>query len=252
MSFTFMRPNVLITAGGTTEYIDNVRVMSNVSTGKTGARIAEMFLANGWNVQYVHGRGSEMPRDDHPDIQFTGSQLETYEVVTAKDAEERIRCCAGDADAVIMCMAVSDFTFDLDSDVKLDSSDADGFIEFLGKTIKKNVKILPQIREWNPRAYIMGFKYTVGESVSDQINIARKQIEDANINATFVNDDVEMKKRGQHCGMIIEENSKSAWIDGRESIAYKIYCEVNGRVMTRLKDYVSDFATRPFTNPFNP
>jgi len=35
---------VLITSGGTREYIDDVRVLTNISTGKLGATIANTFL----------------------------------------------------------------------------------------------------------------------------------------------------------------------------------------------------------------
>lgn len=251
MSFRWMRPNVLITSGGTTEYIDNVRVMSNVSTGKTGARIAEVFLNNGWNVQYVHGVGAEMPRTGHPNIQFAGSQLETYEVVTAKDAEARIKCCAGDADAIIMAMAVSDFTFNLEKDVKLDSSDAEGFIKFLGETIEKNVKILPQLRTWNPKAFIVGFKYTVGASTEEQEKIARNQCDSAKIDMTFVNDDVRMKQLGTHAGRFVNGNHISNEYTGKEYIAGEMFRRVNGTINTRMKDFVDEFTRRDYDNPFD-
>ena len=34
---------ILITSGGTTEYIDDVRVLTNISTGRLGAQIGTCF-----------------------------------------------------------------------------------------------------------------------------------------------------------------------------------------------------------------
>ncbi|MCL1815082.1 MAG: phosphopantothenoylcysteine synthase, partial [Treponema sp.] len=38
-----MKLNILVTSGGTTEHIDAVRSISNMSTGKLGSIIAEKF-----------------------------------------------------------------------------------------------------------------------------------------------------------------------------------------------------------------
>ncbi|MFR8961306.1 MAG: phosphopantothenoylcysteine decarboxylase, partial [Enterococcus faecalis] len=45
--------DVLVTAGGTSEPIDNVRSITNHSSGGLGKAIAESFLAAGHTVTYV-------------------------------------------------------------------------------------------------------------------------------------------------------------------------------------------------------
>ncbi len=103
MSVNKFRPTVLITSGGTTEPIDSVRCMTNVSTGKTSARIAEWFHHNNFRVVYIHGQGAELP--DIGSWEFT-----PIEVITAEDACTQILINAGDADVIIHAMAVSDFS----------------------------------------------------------------------------------------------------------------------------------------------
>ncbi|SVC93802.1 uncharacterized protein METZ01_LOCUS346656, partial [marine metagenome] len=48
------KKKVLITSGGTREPIDAVRYISNLSSGRTGAAIADHFNDQGWDVYYLH------------------------------------------------------------------------------------------------------------------------------------------------------------------------------------------------------
>ena len=54
----FENKKVLVTAGGTIEFIDPVRVISNLSSGKTGISIAREAKARGADVTLVFGNGS--------------------------------------------------------------------------------------------------------------------------------------------------------------------------------------------------
>ena len=52
---------VLVTAGGTREPIDDVRVIANTSTGRLGVRIAESAAAAGHFVTLLHGVHAARP-----------------------------------------------------------------------------------------------------------------------------------------------------------------------------------------------
>lgn len=228
MSIKDFRPSILISSGGTIEHVDNIRVMSNISTGITGATIAEMFLANGWEVFYVHGVGAKLPSRDiitYPTI------LHTTEITSAKNAMDVILDIAPNVDSCIMALAVSDFTFDISEDIKLSSSDTDGFIDYLRKTIRPNVKILPMIKSANPNAFVMGFKYTVGVTEEDQIAIAHDQNIKNKLDATFVNDDVMMHTNGTRSGMLVINEDHVVHTISREDTAKAIYGEVCVNVM---------------------
>jgi len=52
---------VLVTSGGTAEPVDGVRVLTNASTGETGAGIADHFTRSGHDVVLVRARSSAAP-----------------------------------------------------------------------------------------------------------------------------------------------------------------------------------------------
>ncbi len=102
---------VLVTGGPTMEPLDDVRVITNRSSGRTACEICRELRARGAEVVFVHGplRVDPPPADERVEVETTREMLE--EVV------ERI----DDVDAVVMAAAPSDFRPAERSDGKLDS-----------------------------------------------------------------------------------------------------------------------------------
>jgi phosphopantothenoylcysteine decarboxylase/phosphopantothenate--cysteine ligase len=100
--------HVVVTAGGTREAIDAVRVIGNRSSGKQGYAIAAEALARGAQVTLV----STVDRPAPP-----GSEL--VEVESAADLEATMARIAGTADVIVMAAAVADFRPKVASDQKL-------------------------------------------------------------------------------------------------------------------------------------
>ncbi|HJY10528.1 MAG TPA: bifunctional phosphopantothenoylcysteine decarboxylase/phosphopantothenate--cysteine ligase CoaBC, partial [Nitrososphaeraceae archaeon] len=76
------RMNVLVTAGSTVEYIDSVRILTNLSSGKMGLNIAQQCLDKGFNVTLVYGRGSlNIPDDPRMNIIRIKTTEEMFKVV---------------------------------------------------------------------------------------------------------------------------------------------------------------------------
>ncbi len=88
---------VLVTAGGTREAIDPVRVITNRSSGKQGYALAERAQARGAKVTLV----TTVSRPAPPGI-------EVIEVASAADMEAAVMP-RRDADVIIMAAAVADF-----------------------------------------------------------------------------------------------------------------------------------------------
>src|SRR5262245_2675251 len=88
---------VLVTAGGTREPIDAVRVVANRSSGKQGYALAAEAAARGAAVTLVTTTEREIPIG-----------VETVSVETAAEMEAAVQERA-DADVVIMAAAVADF-----------------------------------------------------------------------------------------------------------------------------------------------
>lgn len=95
---------VLVTAGGTSEPIDDVRSITNRSTGRMGIAVARAAAARGADVRLVV-TGSV-------DASLLTGVAPVATVGSALDLEAAVREHAEGADVVVMAAAVSDFTVD--------------------------------------------------------------------------------------------------------------------------------------------
>jgi phosphopantothenoylcysteine decarboxylase/phosphopantothenate--cysteine ligase len=98
------RLRVLVTAGGTVEPVDGVRVLTNTSTGATGAGIATQLARAGHEVVLLRARGAIAA--DGP------CREETFVTFAELDAALRRLLGTGRFDAVIHAAAVSDYGVD--------------------------------------------------------------------------------------------------------------------------------------------
>jgi phosphopantothenoylcysteine decarboxylase/phosphopantothenate--cysteine ligase len=89
---------VLVTAGGTREAIDPVRVITNRSSGKQGYALAEEALSRGAKVTLVTTVDRPAP-----------AGADVIRVTSAADMEAAVVPRAADQDVVIMAAAVADF-----------------------------------------------------------------------------------------------------------------------------------------------
>ncbi|MCA9080724.1 MAG: phosphopantothenoylcysteine decarboxylase [Planctomycetaceae bacterium] len=90
---------LLVTAGPTREYLDDVRYLSNASSGRMGYAIVEAALAQGWEVVLISG-----PVDLSPPV---GCEFHSV-MTTAQMREEAVRLFP-DCDGVIAAAAVCDY-----------------------------------------------------------------------------------------------------------------------------------------------
>ncbi len=89
----------LITAGPTREYLDDVRYLSNASSGRMGFALARAALGAGQDVHLVVGPlDAAVPKG-----------VRVTPVISAQDMERVVRSASKEADIVIMAAAVSDF-----------------------------------------------------------------------------------------------------------------------------------------------
>jgi phosphopantothenoylcysteine decarboxylase/phosphopantothenate--cysteine ligase len=90
---------LLITAGPTREYLDDVRYLSNASSGRMGYAIAQAANDRGWEVVLVSG-----PVDLAPP-----AGCEVHQVVTTQDMRDACVRLFVDCDGVIATAAVCDY-----------------------------------------------------------------------------------------------------------------------------------------------
>lgn len=76
-------PQILITSGGTRESVDAVRYLGNISTGRTGAVLADSFTSAGATVYFLHGGQSQLPalpcfHEHYSDAADLGRRLDSH------------------------------------------------------------------------------------------------------------------------------------------------------------------------------
>lgn len=108
--------NIVISAGPTREKIDDVRYLTNHSSGKMGYALAAVAAARGATVTLVSG----------PTNLETPDKVRRVDVESAADMFKAVMAEHGHADVCIMSAAVADFTPQQQSDGKIKKTDIAG------------------------------------------------------------------------------------------------------------------------------
>ncbi len=117
---------ILISSGPTVEPIDPVRFISNHSTGKMGAAIAETLAAQGAKVCFISGPAKNLPLT-HPNIS----------IISVQTAEEMYQAAIKhfpSCEAAILTAAVADYTPVVVADEKIKKKGEEGMVVELKKT----------------------------------------------------------------------------------------------------------------------
>ncbi|MBW9220124.1 bifunctional phosphopantothenoylcysteine decarboxylase/phosphopantothenate--cysteine ligase CoaBC [Methanothermococcus sp. SCGC AD-155-N22] len=162
---------VLILSGGTAEFIDKVRVITNLSSGKTGYYLAETACREGHHVEVIHALGMEPPY-----------YVKSYKVITSREMLNKALEVGRDADVIISCAAISDFIPEVSFDGKI-RSDRDITIK-----LKRNVKVIKELRKAFPEKIIVGFKAEYGVSREELVEIGKEKLKEYDLDYIVVND----------------------------------------------------------------
>lgn len=120
---------VVVTAGGTIERIDPVRYLTNDSSGKMGAAIAEAARRAGADVTMICGRMSVQPPED----------VQVVTVESALDMLEAVQSGWTETDVLIKAAAVADYR---------PASQADRKIKKTGQSLALELVKNPDIVAW--------------------------------------------------------------------------------------------------------
>lgn len=138
---------VIVTAGGTSERIDDVRYITNRSSGKMGKAIAEECFLRGADVLLLRSKNTAVSR--YPVKQEIFS--------TADDLFNLIKKYVTSCDYIFHAAAVSDFKVKNDLRGKISSEKS------ITLVLEPQLKILDQIKKLNPEVLLIGFKAESGE-----------------------------------------------------------------------------------------
>ena len=151
--------NCIVTAGPTFEPLDDVRRLTNFSTGRLGTELANFLAAHGHNVTLLLGTMATHASERR------AQQIKFF--TTTADLRAKLKSFSGKkVDAIFHAAAVSDFAFG-----KMFTRDAAG--KFKPFTPSKKIstrggnlfvelvptpKIIAELRGWFPQTKIVGWK----------------------------------------------------------------------------------------------
>ncbi|MHC4476826.1 MAG: phosphopantothenoylcysteine decarboxylase domain-containing protein [Planctomycetota bacterium] len=159
----------LITAGGTREYIDPVRFISNASSGKMGFAVARAALRAGHKVTLITA----------PTVQRPAIGARVVKVESAGEMFEAVKRHFGKCDCLIMAAAVSDYRPAREAKTKIKRGD---------KSISLELKPTADILKWAGRHKKKG-QIVVGFALEDKQlrQRAEKKLREKNVDMIVAN-----------------------------------------------------------------
>lgn len=219
--------NIVITSGGTSEYIDAVRKITNSGTGKLGSIIAEQISKNE-NINkifYIYTTKAILPNNNFNNIEY----IEVKDTNSVKIAIENV-LKNNKIDYFIHSMAISDYYVDyvtnidlitkqIDSKISIDnilknpnetldnssklSSNEDNLIIML----KKTPKIISLIKKLSPNTKLIGFKLLENVKKNYLINVARKLMIKNDCDYVIANDLTQINEN-EHIAYLINNKNE--------------------------------------------
>lgn len=220
----------VITSGGISEKIDNVRKITNSSSGKLGMTIANHLLESKSDITiyYVCSKNALRP---------SNKRVKIIEVVGTLDLKDKVESLLRNEkiDYFIHTMAVADYMVDyvttLDKMKKsfLNNSDMEvikdtkisSYENNLVLVLKPTPKIISLIKKESPLTYLVGFKLLDGVSKKELIEVA-KRLRDKNKCDLVVANDLEDIRNKEHKAYIIDKEDKVVEASDKEDIAKKL------------------------------
>jgi phosphopantothenoylcysteine decarboxylase/phosphopantothenate--cysteine ligase len=177
----------VVTAGPTYETLDQVRRLTNFSTGRLGTELANFLAARGHDATLLIGEQATHPGERK------ATRTESFS--TTADLAAKLQALGKqDCDAVFHAAAVSDFMFG-----KIWTRSASGELSEIksgkistraGTLLAELVatpKIIASLRDWFGAARIIGWKYEVDGDRASVLKAAQTQMSDCRTDACVAN-----------------------------------------------------------------
>ncbi len=247
---------MLLLLGGTSEKIDDVRTITNMSTGKLGATICNTLLADIpkqiKKIYYLCSSTSVQPQ--------LNEKIKTIVIEGTFDLKEKVENLLNNTkvDFFIHSMAVSDYTTDyvsnvgrlsdelsnklwsvkdtitkeelinlihkviecpeekISTDKKISSTESDIIIK-----LKQTPKVISIIKEIQPKLILIGFKLLSDVTEDELIKVSTNLMKKNNCDYVVAND-LSYIKKGTHNVIILNKDGIKIKVTGKEAIAHEI------------------------------
>jgi len=168
---------VVVSAGGTREYLDPVRFLGNRSSGLQGYALARAAASRGAEVTLV-AANTTLPEP---------AGVKVVRVETTEQLRSEVLAAAASADAVVMAAAPADFRPTSVSDAKIKKAD-DGSAPSI--ELAQNPDILHELStdRSRPGQVVVGFAAETGDATGTVLDLARAKLARKGCDLLVVND----------------------------------------------------------------
>jgi phosphopantothenate-cysteine ligase len=236
--------NVVVTGGGTIAPIDDVRLMTNVSSGRFAAAISESFLDRGASVWHIHAPSSQVPllrlaRFD-PEAGDPTAELERLRSLRRRwlGARDRLHQLAlregtvadysatlkrafdaAPIDVAILAMAVSDF--EPEPVAGKVSSEAESLVV----RCRRTPKVIRSVRDWAPSVYLVGFKLLSRATPEELIRRAASACLINRADLTVAND-LQSLRQGRHTLYLVRPGAEPETLGPGDDLADRLVARI--------------------------
>jgi len=215
----------LVTAGPTRAPMDAIRYITNKSTGRLGALLAEEALRRGASVTFVHGRPSVAPT-------VRGGVHDHLTMIAIDTVQDLIRTLREELpkgyDAVIHNMAVLDFEPAEIRPGKTDSDEPEWMVRLV-----PTPKAVRLVKELAPKTFLAAFKLEVGKGRDELVASALELLRKNRCDLVVANDQKEIEA-GEHTGYFVDPAGEVlAVAEGKDAIARTLIRLVEERLNRR-------------------
>jgi phosphopantothenate-cysteine ligase len=232
--------NVVVTGGATIAPIDDVRYLTNVSSGRFAAAITEACLELGATVWHIHASAAQLPLWRFArcalDAPNPAAELERLARVqqkwrelshrlhlvalrtgTVADYQATLKQVVEDnaIDVAFLPMAVSDFEPEPYAG-KLASDP-----ESLDLHCLRTPKVIRLVRDWSPSIYLVGFKLLSRATRAELIRSAEISCRANRADVTVAND-LETLRAGRHTIHLVRPGLETETLDPGDDLALRL------------------------------
>lgn len=230
---------IIITSGGTSERIDNIRKITNRSSGLLGSMIAnELVAKNDENLEkiyYISNKNAKKP--------YKNDKIKEIIAESTEDVYNALENLVPKCDAIIHAMAISDYKVDyvsssqlltqklagkskneiekllISNDVKIANNDKiSSYNDDLFIRLVPTPKIISKIKEWNKSILLVGFKLLSNVREEKLADVATNLLRKTNCDLVVANDITKITKE-RHPALIIDKNSNVVKVNTKDYIA---------------------------------
>ena len=214
--------NIIITSGGTSENIDNVRKITNSATGMLGSIIANEFIKkhdkNIKKLYYLCPKTAILPN--------LNKKIKIVEITNTESLKNKIEelLQKNKIDVFVHAMAVSDYTpisiQDQNGNIITNSKISSSLSEITIK-LKPTPKIISIIKKISPKTKLVGFKLLSNVKKQELVNVAYNLLQKNDCDFVLANDTKNITTK-KHIGYLVNKDKQITKCNTKQQIAEEI------------------------------